>query len=538
MPAIFLRMRAPPGFLGAFRTDDAARAAYAEGAGVFRIVPVAIAVPRGTDDVVRLVRWAREIGATLTPRGSGSAMAGQNVGPGVLVDLSRAFPERAVVDPDARTAHAGASVIYRDLDTAAREHGLRLPPDPSSGAFCTIGGMVACNAAGAHTVKYGAMRRWVRTLDFVTADGETGRATSGDDRHASTSAEHRFWEDVAPELDRRGEELARLRPRTRKNSSGYAIFPDDLPRVRNLLVGSEGTLAIVTHVEVDLADVPEAVSTLLITLRSLEDVAPAIDALDPFAPSAVELLDRTYLDFVRAAVPDRLPGDTEAMLLVELEHDGRAAEAALAPFAASVVHADDPASSGRLWETRHLASPLLTALPGTLRSLQVVEDGCVPRPRLGDYIRGLRRLATAHGFQIVIFGHAGDGHVHANLLADVGRADLGVSLASLLEEVSGLLAELGGTLAGEHGDGRLRAPFLERLYGAAYVELCARVKRAFDPAGILNPGVKLGAAPLSGTSLKVGGEAPPLEPGIAQALRDIEKSATWATFRLDLAPTP
>ena len=537
-PAIFLRMRAPPGFHGPFRTDDAARAAYAEGAGVFRIVPAAVAVPQDTGDVVRLVRWAAETGTALTPRGSGSAMAGQNVGSGVLVDLSRAFPEPAVVDPHSRTARAGASVIYRDLDAAARKHGLRLPPDPSSGAFCTIGGMVACNAAGAHTVKYGAMRRWVRTLDFITADGETGRATSGDDRHAATSAEHRFWEDVAPELDRRGGELARLRPRTRKNSSGYAIFPDDLPRVRNLLVGSEGTLAIVTHVEVNLAAVPESVSTLLITLRSLEDVAPAIDALDRFEPSAVELLDRTYIDFVSAAVPDRLPRNTEAMLLVELERDGRAAEAAVAPIAASVVHADDPVSSGRLWETRHLASPLLTALPGTLRSLQIVEDGCVPRPRLGDYIRGLRRLAKEHDFEVVIFGHAGDGHVHANLLADVSRADLAARLARLLEEVSGLLAELGGTLAGEHGDGRLRAPFLERLYGATYVELCRRVKRAFDPAGILNPGVKLGVAPLSGASLKVGPDAPALEPRLAHALREIEKSATWATFRLDLAPTP
>ena len=530
-------MREPPGFRGPFRTDDAARALYAEGAGVFRIVPAAVAVPRDADDVVRLVCWAAETGTGLTPRGSGSGMAGQNVGSGVVVDLSRAFPERTVVDVGARTARAGASVIFRDLDATARSHGLRLPPDPSSGAFCTIGGMVACNAAGAHTVKYGAIRRWVRSLDFITADGEIGRAGAGDDRHASTGAEHRFWEGAAPELDRRGEELARVRKRTRKNSSGFAIFPDDLPRVRNLLIGSEGTLAIVTGVEVELAAVPAAVSTLLITLRSLDDVAPAIDALDPFAPSSVELLDRTYLDFVRAAIADRLPPDTEAMLLVELEHDGRDAEAAVARIAGSVVHADDPASCSRLWETRHLASPLLAALPGTRRSLQVVEDGCVPRHRLGEYITGLRRLAAAHGFEIVIFGHAGDGHLHANLLADVARADLGVALARLLDDVSGLQTDLGGTLAGEHGDGRLRAPFLERLYGATFVELCRKVKRAFDPAGILNPGVKLDAAPLSGAVLKVGRDAPAIAPAIAATLRAIEKDATWATFRLDLAPT-
>jgi FAD/FMN-containing dehydrogenase len=529
-------MRPPSHFRGPFRTDEAARALYAEGAGVFRIVPQAVAVPAGLDDVLALVRWAAETGTALTPRGSGSAMAGQNVGPGVVVDLSRAFPDAPVIDADRATARVGASVIFRDLNIAAGAHGLRLPPDPSSGAFCTIGGMAACNAAGSHTMKYGAMRRWVRTLDFVTADGESGRAGSGDDRHAVSAAEHRFWEDAAPELDRHADELARRKPHTRKNSSGYAIFPDDLPRVRNLLIGSEGTLAILTHVEVALAPLPAEISTLLVTLRDLADVAPAIDALEPFAPAAVELLDRTYLDFVRVAARQALPEGTEALLLVELENDGKAAEAAVAAIASSVVRADDPASSSRLWETRHLASPLLAALPDRQRSLQVVEDGCVPRIRLGDYITGLRARARAHGFEVVIFGHAGDGHIHANLLADVTRSDVAPRLAALLADVSGLQADLGGTLAGEHGDGRLRAPFLERLYGTTYVELCRRVKRAFDPRGILNPGVKLDAPELTGAVLKVGPDAPDLGPATEKILRAIEKDATWATFRLDLAP--
>ncbi len=546
-------MQAPTGFRGPFRTDDVARALYAEGAGIFRIVPAAVAVPLDRDDLALLVRWAAGAGVPLTPRGAGSGMPGDNVGPGVIVDLTRAFRDAPAVDAEARTARCGAAVTFRELNAAGQPFGLQLPPDPSSGAFATLGGMVATNASGAHTVKYGAMRRWVRSLDFVTADGEAGctdrgaaergrrRTLSRGDAQAdrATAAEERFLRDVAPAIRARAAALDAALPRTTKNSSGYALaeFARSF-RVAELLVGSEGTLALVTSVEVALAPLPAERSTLLVTLRSLDDVAPAVAALRPLGPSAVELLDRTYLDFVRGAAQRPVPSGTEAVLLVEFEDDGRGGADAVKDVAASCELADDPASVSRLWELRHLASPILASLPDNLRSLQLVEDGCVPVEALGRYVAGLRAAAAAEGFEIVIFGHAGDGHLHANLLADVAAPDFALRLADCLERVTALQLALGGTPSGEHGDGRLRAPFLERAFGAEYAALCRRTKDAWDPAGILNPGIKVASAAAPGldpATLKVGPAAPALPAGVAATLRELERTAGWGAFKLDLA---
>ena len=529
---------APPGLRGEFRTDDVARALYSEGAGIFRIIPRAVAVPQDVEDLALLVRWAAAEGVALVPRGAGSGMQGGNVGPGVALDLTRACRGAPAVDPDAAVARCGASVTYRALNDAAQPFGLHLPPDPSSGAFCTVGGMAATNAAGSHSVKYGTMRRWVRALEYVTADGDVGRTDA--ETHGRTEAERRFLRDVAPEIASRGAELAAAAPHTLKNSSGYALDAFAASgRTTDLLVGSEGTLAIITAVEVALAPLPAERTTLLVTLGSLDQVGPAVVALRPLGPSALELLDKTYLDFVRGAAQRRLAPGTEAVLLVEVEGSARAAAAAVEGIATSVEIAEDAGTVGRLWELRHLASPILASLPDNLRSLQVVEDGCVPPGQLARYITALRAAATETGFEIVIFGHAGDGHLHANLLADLQAPDFTARLSSCLERVTAEQIALGGTPSGEHGDGRLRAPFVERTFGAAYLELCRRTRTAWDPAGILNPGVKILAAgdggALRADALKVGPNAPPLPAGIAPKLREIEKRALWGTFRLDLA---
>ncbi|HXE57795.1 MAG TPA: FAD-linked oxidase C-terminal domain-containing protein, partial [Gemmatimonadales bacterium] len=289
---------------------------------------------------------------------------------------------------------------------------------------------------------------------------------------------------------------------------------------------------------------PPARAALGVALADLGAAADLVAALLPFAPSALELLDRTFLDLTGDAAP---PG-AEALLLVELEGEDAAAlravveRAALAarPFARVVETALTPAEEERLWAIRHAASPILASLPEDRRSLQVIEDGCVPVARLGEYVRFLRRATRARGVDAVIFGHAGDGNVHVNLLPEVARPGWEAPVAALLDEVTEAVVRLGGTISGEHGDGRLRAPYLERQYGSEVVELFRRVKRAFDPHAILNPGIKLpstrhdaDAAPLA--RLKAGAGAAPLPDDIAAALREIERRGGYARDRLELA---
>jgi FAD/FMN-containing dehydrogenase len=257
----------------------------------------------------------------------------------------------------------------------------------------------------------------------------------------------------------------------------------------------------------------------------------------------VELLDRSFLELVGEAGP-------EAVLLVEMERDDQGAAreaveraaAAVRPWAAAVDTGLTPAAAERLWALRHAASPILAGLPETRRSLQVIEDGCVPVERMGDYVRAVRQAAAARDLPVVIFGHAGDGHVHVNLLPEVGRAGWEDAVASLLEVVTDALIRLGGTPSGEHGDGRLRAGLLARVYGDEVMALFARAKRAFDPLGILNPGVILpGADAAAGRPirrLKVGKHAVALPDDIARGLRRIEQHGGYAQDRLELADGP
>jgi FAD/FMN-containing dehydrogenase len=531
-------MLPPPPIRGTFRTDQRARAAYAEGAGIFRILPSAVCVPQDREDVASLAHWASAHRVALVPRGAGSAMGGGNVGDGVVVDLT-GLPAWLEVDAGTRRARAAASVTLADLNRAADSAGLRLPPDPSSGRWATLGGMLSTNAAGARTVRYGSVRRWIESAELVTADGEVTELRRGHPPAGRTLAVDRFETEAAPAI-RAGAELVRARfPHTRKNASGYALDAWlETGDLLDLVIGAEGTLGIITSAVWRLDPVPSARAGLRVRLSSLDALADAVESLLVHQPSAVELLDRTFLELV---------GETgsEAVLLVEIERDDPAsaregverAAAAVAPWAASVDPGFTAAAAERLWALRHAASPILAGLPESRRSLQVIEDGCVPVERMGDYVRAVREAAAERGLAVVIFGHAGDGHIHVNLLPEIGRAGWEDSVASLLEAVTDTLVRLGGTPSGEHGDGRLRAGLLARIYGDEVVALFARAKRAFDPLGIMNPGVILPGADAGRPirRLKVGAHAVTLPDDIARGLRRIEQSGGYARHRLDLA---
>jgi FAD/FMN-containing dehydrogenase len=535
-------MLPPPPIRGVYRTDLRARAAYAEGAGIYRILPEAICVPADRQDVVSLVRWASAHRVPLVPRGAGSAMGGGNVGEGVVVDLT-GLERRLEILPAERIARTSANITLAELNAAADPHDLRVPPDPSSGRWATMGGLVSTNAAGARSVRYGSVRRWVRAVELVTPGGEVLVLRRGGGSGDGPTA-RRFEAELAPALREAAPLIAARFPRTRKNSSGYALdawlASGDL---LDLIVGAEGTLGLVVEVEWALDPIPAHRAALRVELRSLDDLVKAVAALHGAEPSAIELLDRTFLELVSRTVEGAGLARAEAILLVELERSNAgdlaravdAAAEAVRPIAASVETALSPTSAARLWALRHAASPILARLPEHRRSLQVVEDGCVPVERTGDYIRAVRQAAASRGIAAVVFGHAGDGHVHVNLLPEVGRPGWEAAVADLLEEVTSALVRLGGTAAGEHGDGRLRAGLLGRIYGEEVVALFRRLKQLFDPLGILAPGVILPAGEPAIGRLKVGADAAALPDDIARALREIERGGGYARSRLELA---
>jgi FAD/FMN-containing dehydrogenase len=527
-----------PPVRGTYRDDPRARAAYAEGAGIYRIVPRAVCLPADVEDLQTLVRWAADGGHALVPRGAGSAMGGGNVGDGVVVDLTRLGDRHLAVDPATRRARASAGITLTEINEAAGAHGLRLPPDPSSGRWATVGGMVSTNAAGARSVRYGSVRRWVEGVALVTADGEREWLTRGKTEAWRTAALRRFEREAVPAL-RAGAALVETRfPRTRKNSSGYALDAFLASGAAlDLVIGAEGTLGLVTDTEWRLDPVPAHRAGLRLALADLDVLAETVAALGTLAPSAVELLDRTFLELVD------VDGGADAVLLVEFEGETQealratvdAAAALVRPLVAAIETAVGAREADRLWALRHAASPILAGLPESRRSLQVVEDGCVPLAGVSAYVRGVGGGGGGGGSSVVLFGHAGDGHIHVNLLPELSRPGWEQAVAGLLDDVTGVLVALGGTPSGEHGDGRLRAGLLERVYGEEVMALFRGIKTAFDPRGIFNPGVILpdGTPPIR--RLKAGAEAAPLPDDIAAGLRAIERGGGYARPRLELA---
>ena len=539
-----MTLPAPPAaYRGDWRTDAEALAVYSEAAGIGRHVPRAVARPSDIGSVQQLAAWSNGHGVPLIPRGSGSSMAGGAIGDGVIVDLG-ALDAVGPVDTEARRIRVGAGAIRNGVDAAARAAGLRFPVDPSSGAFCTIGGMVGTNAAGARSLAFGAMRGSVAALDCVFADGSRAELRRG-----------QGWSTVPAlaDLVHVHRDLAELagaapfqRPGVHKESSGYAIDAFlAAGDVVDLVVGSEGTLCLVVGVELALLAAPAATSTVLGSFGSLDDAVGAAVGARSAGAVACELLDRTFLEMARiGGSATGVPRDAEAVLIAEVESmhatgidalAERVAQLFRAHGAAGVVTALGPAAEAELWELRHAASPTITRLHPELRSMQFIEDGAVPAARFAEYVRGVREILARHGLPGVIFGHAGDAHAHVNPLVDVARSDWRARVTAVLEECTALVAQLGGTLAAEHGDGRLRTPLLDRVWDARARHAFAMVKRAFDPAGTLNPGVKVpqdGQRPLE--TIKYDPDAPALPERAAAVLRHVERERAYAHSRLEM----
>ncbi len=395
---------------------------------------------------------------------------------------------------------------------------------------------------------HGPVRQWVDAATIVTADGQLTELRRGHRPDLSIRAVRRFYDDVHEQLRA---EYAAIQARwdrgVRKNTAGYALQAYlESGDLLDLVIGSEGTLGIVTGAEWRLDPLPAATRGLRVALRRRQDLVKAVALLMPTGPVAVELLDTTFLRFVAdtAQLPGRagLAQEAAALLLVEYEGpDVDALDAALAqamaalrPLALDLHSATTAGEHDELWAVRHAASPLLLRLGESRRSLQVIEDACLPPEALGEYLEQVEESSRRHAIPSVAFGHAGDGHVHVNLMPDMARKGWEDEVAAIYDEVNHTALRLGGVLSGEHGDGRLRAPLLEATFGSAMMMLFRAVKAAFDPHGILNPGVKLpdGSHPIE--RLKVGAGAVELPQDIAAGLREIEFLGDYGRWRMEL----
>jgi FAD/FMN-containing dehydrogenase/Fe-S oxidoreductase len=475
--------------------DDSglARALYSSDASLYRVLPRAVVLPRHVDEIVATLEVCRALGVPLTARGAGTSIAGNAVGPGVVLDTSRHLTA-VRIDPASRTATVEPGLVQAALQSAARPHGLRFGPDPSTHNRCTIGGMIGNNACGSRALAYGRTSDNVLGLDVVTGSGQRLLLGPGTTAAPGVLADlHRL---VEAELATIRTELGRFG----RQVSGYSLehlLPERGFDVARALVGSEGTLALVLGATVRLVIDAPFRGLVVLGYPTMADAADATPGLLPHGPTAVEGLDSRMVQRLRdvpaAVVPDLPRG--EAWLVVELTGESVAEITATAgrvladSGAVDSLVVTDAAEAAAIWRIREDGAGLAGRTSDGRPAHAGWEDAAVPPERLGDYLREFEALLGQHGLQGVPYGHFGDGCVHVRIDFPFGEERGRPRYRSFVEDAARLVARYGGSLSGEHGDGRARSELLPLMYSPAAIDLFARVKSVLDPDDVLNPGV-------------------------------------------------
>jgi len=472
------------------------RAEYSTDASNYRVVPQAVVFPREVDEVAAAIRVARDLQVPVTARGAGTSCAGNAVGPGIVLDLSRHLNRVLSLDPQAGTAVVQPGVILADLQRAAAPHGLRFGPDPSTQARCTIGGMIGNNACGAHALAYGRTSDNVEALSLLLADGRT----------LSTGPLAELADPVAAQLAQLvSANLANIRTefgRFTRQVSGYSmerLLPENSGDLAKFLVGTEGTLAVISQATVRLVSAAKFTALTVLGYPDMATAAEAVPALLPLGPLALEGMDAQLVAVLRqrlisrrsqATIPELPVGD--AWLFIETGGDclaeavaaGQAMVRLAQAQSATVVTGDQ---ARQLWKIREDGAGLGSRTAAGAPAWPGWEDAAVPPERLGPYLREFRQLLDQHHLDGVVYGHLGDGCVHVRL--DFPLAERPTAFRSFLLDAAKLAADHGGSMSGEHGDGRARGELLPAMYSPAAIGLFASVKAIFDPDNLLNPGV-------------------------------------------------
>ncbi|MFF8935667.1 FAD-binding and (Fe-S)-binding domain-containing protein [Streptomyces paradoxus] len=491
---------------------------YAYDASNYRVPPRAVVFPRSADDVVAVLRACRATGIPVTARGGGTSMAGNAVGPGVVLDFSRYLNRILDIDPEARTARVEAGVILDALRSATALHGLTFGPDPSSHSRCTIGGMIGNDACGNRSVRHGRTSGHIEALEIVTADGVRAVADRSGLRAADPEDRDAVQRVAGLEADLRrliDGNLASVRTelgRIPRQVSGYQLhhlLPENGFDMARALVGTEGSCAVVTAATVRLVATAQASTLLTLGYDDVVDAAEDVPEILRWDPTAVEGMDEAIVATMRARRgPDSVTGLPEgrAWLYVELDGDDQAAVDARAGELLDALKAQGRMTGGRvvhspaerrsLWRVREDGAGLAARLVDGGESWPGWEDAAVAPEDLAAYLRDFRKLLAAHGLTGVLYGHFGAGCVHVridfDLATDAGRT----ATRRFLSEAAALVVEHGGTLSGEHGDGRARGELLEVMYSHRMIRAFAAFKEIFDPEGLLNPGVIVAPARL------------------------------------------
>jgi FAD/FMN-containing dehydrogenase/Fe-S oxidoreductase len=508
------------GVHGEVRFDRLSRAIYSTDASVYQIVPLGVVFPKTVEDIVATVKTCARYGVPLTARGGGTSQAGQCIGAGVVLDCSRYLNRVLEINAAERWVRVEPGCVLDEVNRALQPFALHFPLDISTSDRATIGGMIANNSSGTHSLVYGKTIDHILELRAVLANGATmdlrslkedeieAKCRQNDREGECYRAVRRLAVDNAAEIERRY-------PRILRRVGGYNLdrfLPGQAFNLTNLLVGSEGTLAVTLEAKLHLEPLPRAKALLVIQFAELLEALAATPALLAHRPAAIEVIDKYVLDATRlnseaARLRDFLVGDPGAILLVEFYGaDAEELSARLDALETDIRsnrfgyhhhRAIDAAAQARIWKLRRSSLGLSMAEKGDAKAISFVEDSAVAVEHLHDYIAEFLTLLRRHGTQAGVYAHASVGCLHVRPVIDLKTASGVRAFESIAAEVADLVLKYGGALSGEHGDGLVRSPFQEKMYGSTLYRAFREIKHTFDPANILNPGKIVDAPPLT-----------------------------------------
>lgn len=503
---------------GEVRCDDVFLQLYASDASIYQIKPLAVVRPRTRQEVAATVSYARENQLPVHARGAGTGLAGESLGPGIVVDFSAHF--RRVLSTEDDLVRLQPGVIHERLNAQLRMHGRLFGPDPAMSHVTTMGSVVALDGCGSHWLKYGSARRHVRRLELVLADGTSMTAgqeplVNGVSRDPN-ERKRGLVNALAGLLDRNAELIRRHQPKSLVNRCGYQladVLTGEHLDLAKLLVGSEGTLALTTEMTLATQPLPKHQGMLLLLFDRLEGAARAVPEVLTFDPAACDLMDRRHLVLARESdqrYDELIPAAAEAVLLVEFQSDDplelreRVRQAADRVRRRKKMAFDTRQAFARddmefFWRLARKVVPTLYRLKGSTRALPFVEDIAVPTDALPGFLVEMQNILKRHQITATLFAHAGHGQLHLRPFLDLADPEQLRTMEALADDLYEAVFKVSGTISGEHGAGLSRTPFMRRQYGELY-PLFVEVKRLFDPENIFNPGKVVSDAPGSLTS--------------------------------------